>query len=84
MKLRAACLALLCPMLLGSCSVLNGGMGMVNRMFSAGGRAIGMGADNSTLRPLRLETGEIERARAGQEVAPLPVLPESAEHVATR
>lgn len=73
-----------CPVVLSGCALVKAPLGMVNRLFSAGGRAFGMGADNSLPRPLRLETGEIERARGGEALESVPVKPETVGQVAVR
>ena len=65
--------------MLSSCALANlvqAPITLLSRLFSAGGRAVGLGADNNTRQPLRLDPAEIERAREAQG---LPVLPQESK-----
>jgi hypothetical protein len=83
---RAALIAFLAggPLVLSGCQALNGVSGMMNRMLSAGGRSVGIGAENNSDKPFRLETGEIERTRAGESYVPTLETAEEGERVAAR
>ncbi len=73
-RFRRLCLVFLCAASLTGCQNLVGNatrllstpFNMVNRMFDTANRSIGRVTENSTPMqgPLRLESGEIERARA--------------------
>jgi hypothetical protein len=59
---------------LTGCALFKAPIDMMTRMLSAGGRSVGIGADNQAVQPFRVEPGEIEKAREG-EMAPPPVAP---------
>lgn len=80
------------PFALSSCALANlvkAPFTLMNNMLNAGGRTLsglGLGADNNTRKPLRIEPSEIERAREAQglpALQPEPVKTEQ-EHVAAR
>lgn len=59
---------------------------LLSRLLSAGGRSVGLGANDHTRQPLRLDPAEIERAREAQGLPALPqeVKPSEQERVASR
>ena len=77
------------PLMLSSCALANLAQApftLLGRLLSAGGRTVGLGADNNTRQPLRLDPAEIERAREAQGLPALApeVKPSEPEHVASR
>ena len=66
---------------LTGCALVEAPFKLMGGLIKAGGRTMGLGAENTPRQPLRLDTGELERARQG---APLPALPPENESPAER
>lgn len=49
--------------MLTGCTGMGNPLGGFTRMFQAMGRSVGLGAANERVQPVRLDAGEIERAR---------------------
>ncbi len=83
MNLRTTCLCLFVASAVVLTSCKANPLGGFTRMGQAMGRSIGIGsgAENDRVQPLRLDSGEIERARAGggagagENVLPKPAAP---------
>lgn len=80
------------PLVLNSCALANlakAPFTLMNNLLNAGGRTLGglgLGADNNARPPLRVDPGEIERAREAQglpALSPEPAKPKQ-EQVAAR
>ncbi|MEZ0276297.1 MAG: hypothetical protein ACAH88_15415 [Roseimicrobium sp.] len=88
MNLRTTCLCLFVASAVVLTSCKSNPLGGFSRMGQAMGRSVGIGsgAENDRAQPLRLDSGEIERARAAtgaeENALPEPAAPRVEDQVA--